>query len=34
MVPSNVTKMQSEVMLVLPSVIMELSNVRKKIRYH
>ena len=28
--PSNVTKVQSEIMLVLHSVIMELSNVRKK----
>ena len=28
----NVTKVQSHLMLVLPNVTMELSNVRKKIR--
>ena len=31
--PSNVTKVQSYVMLVLPNVTMELSNVRKKLKY-
>ena len=29
-VPPNVTKVWLEVMLVLPNVIIELSNVRKK----
>ena len=29
-VPPNVTKVQSKVMLVLPNIIMELSNVREK----
>ena len=29
-VPPNVTKVRSEVMSVLPNVIMELLNVRKK----
>ena len=33
-VSSNVTKVQSEVMLVLPNVIMELSNLRIKNRAH
>ena len=33
-VPSNVTKVWSNVILVLPNVTMELSNVRKKIGYH
>ena len=32
MLPPNVTKVQSVVMLVLPNVMMKLSNVRKKIR--
>ena len=32
MVPPNVTKVQSDVMLVLPNMMMKLSNVRKKIR--
>ena len=31
---SNVTKVQSHVMLALPNVTIELSNVRKKIGYH
>ena len=30
MVPPNVTKVQSDVMLVLPKVIMEPLNMRKK----
>ena len=29
---SNVTKVQSEIMLILPNVIMELSNLRIKNR--
>ena len=32
MVPPNVTKVQSDVMLVLPNMMMKLSNVKKKIR--
>ena len=30
-IPPNVTKVQSDVMLVLPNVTMKLSNVRKQI---
>ena len=32
--PSNVTKVQSHVMLVLSNVTMKLSNMRKKLKYH
>ena len=32
MVPQIVTKLQSDIMLILPNVMMELSNVRKKMR--
>ena len=32
MVPQNVTKVKSDVILVLPNMMMKLSNVRKKIR--
>ena len=31
-VPSNVTKVQSYVMLVLPNMTIELSNVKNKIK--
>ena len=33
-VPPNVTKVRSEIMLILSNVIMELSNLRIKKGYH
>ena len=32
--PLNVTKVRSHLMLVLPNVTIEMSNVRKKLKYH